>query len=134
MKGDKILVVQTRTTTLYSQSEAISLLNSEGFDITERMLRYWRESGDIPELTRDGLQWYYTERELAAIRLFARRKQKAPEETLFLHIVEEREFDVVGVEVFRVDGKVQILMHLRREGVLIKDFEEGDFNAITRNY
>jgi len=126
--------LQTEITTIYSQAETVNILRHEGFDITERMLKYWRVNGDIPELTREGIQWYYSEKELDAIRLFARRKQRAPEETLFIHKVEGREFDVIGIEIVKVNGKISMLMHLRREGVLIKEIEEGDIHAITRSY
>jgi len=133
-REDKKMSLQTEITTIYSQAETVNILRHEGFDITERMLKYWRVNGDIPELTREGIQWYYSEKELDAIRLFARRKQRAPEETLFIHKVEGREFDVIGIEIVKVNGKISMLMHLRREGVLIKEIEEGDIHAITRSY
>lgn len=130
-KEGKKLALQTKIVTLYSQTETVYLLRQEGFDITERMLKYWRVNGDIPELNRNGIQWYYTTRELDAIRLFARRKQRAPEETLFIHEVEGKEFDVVGIEIIKVNGKISMLMHLRREGVLIREIEEGDIHALS---
>jgi len=115
----------------YSQSETISVLQKEGFNLTERMLRTWRADNDIPQLEREGLSYYYTRKDLDAIRVFAQRKDRAPEETLILHLVEGRTFDVVGIEIVRLGGRIQMLMHLRREGVLVRDLTEEEVDAIT---
>jgi len=116
---------------IYSQTETVWLLRREGFDITERMLRYWRDEKVIPELTREGLTYYYNTDDLEAIRLYARRMQRAPVEVLFVHEVEGRFFDVIGVEIIKVNGKISMLMHLRRGDVLIKDMGEGELHAIA---
>ena len=117
---------------LYSQAEVVFLLRGEGFDLTERTLRFWREEGSIPELEREGLSYFYSSNDVDVIRLFAIQRKRAPEESLLIHEVEGRLFNVTSIEIIRVNGEVRMLMHLRREGVLVKDIGEEEVHAIAR--
>lgn len=118
---------------LYSQAETVALLQNEGFNLTERMLRTWRANGNIPELERGGLSYFYSSEDLDAIRIFAQQKDRAPEETLLIHEVEGKLFNVIGLEIVRLNGQIRLLMHLRREGVLVKDITEEEVRAIANS-
>lgn len=117
---------------LYSQAQTVNLLRHEGFNITERTLRFWREEGYIPALEREGLTYYYSHDDVDAIRIYAQTRDRAPEETLLIHEVEGRLFNVTGIEIVRMNGRLRLLMHLRREGVLVKDITEEEVHAIAR--
>jgi DNA-binding transcriptional MerR regulator len=61
----------------YDRKQICSLLVGEGYEVSERTLRYWESKGQIPRSRRIGRKAVYEEGDLDRIRLMAATRPKA---------------------------------------------------------
>ena len=117
-----------------TQEEVLEELTSGGYDLTRRTLEYWRAKGSIPPLRRDGNERFYLDLDVEVIKFTCGKNRKAPDEILFRHVVEDTTFNITRLEVFSVEGTINLVLYEESGGFLSLELSKESFDAFTRTY
>jgi hypothetical protein len=116
-----------------TQEEVLEELTSEGYDLSQRTLEYWRKEGHAPPLRRDGNERFYLDLDVEVIKFTCGKNGRAPDEILFQHTVEDAIFNIVRLEIFSVEGTINLILYEESGGFLSLELKES-FDAFTRAY
>lgn len=113
--------VAGRTIAYSTQDEVLTRLRNLGYPISRYTLEYWREEGSIPQLTRLGKQYYYSEADIAIIVEKCRTVGRVfPKQILFTLNLEGDIFNIVEVNVKRDGNKVNTVLTIDDGSILLE--------------
>jgi hypothetical protein len=119
---------------LINQEDIITDLKKEGYDISSRMLTYWRSKRLLRPLIRLGNNHYYPASTVSQIKELCILRSKAPLQILFVHTIEGKTFNIIEARLIQIDGTAKLILHEENGGRLVQDISEENLNAFTRNY
>ena len=112
-----------------TQEELIDHLKDEGYDVNIRTLRYWRSIGVIPEMERNGKQWYYSKSIINFIKILCINRGREHNGIIIEKELEGEKFKVYEIHVTKDrDNKDFMVKYTTNKGILIN--KTSDLNAI----
>ena len=111
---------------LFTQNEIVYDLQQEGFNVTVRDLRYWRELNQLPELHYNENYYYYPEEIVTQIKALCYERDKA--ENLMTFRIEGEEFEIQKLIIIKHNGKY-IHKYYSGDIILIQEKESIDVRA-----
>jgi hypothetical protein len=104
----------TLTSIILTQSDVVDILRSDGYDVTLRTLRYWREVGLLPKLYNNGNQRGYKSSVIDTIKELCEKSGRLIGDVVFIYNIENERFKVYRYVVERpkeYNGQYRILMY-----------------------
>ena len=115
---------------LFTQNQIVWDLQSEGFNVTVRDLRYWRDLNKLPQLYHGDNTFYYNEEVIPEIKALCYGRNKYEVENLMSLSLEGEEFIVHKLEIVKHNGKY-IYKYYTGDTILIQ--EKGELNVNGTN-